>query len=59
MTKYRVTKLFISGALQGLTYVETLPADLAARFPIGTVVRKPIGGSPYRIIANELSTSSQ
>jgi hypothetical protein len=52
MTK-TVTKLFIGGTLAGLTYAEEMPADLAASFPVGRVVKRPIGGSPYRIIANK------
>jgi hypothetical protein len=47
----RISKLFTGGALAGLTYTETMPAELAARFPVGTEVAHPVGGSPYRIVA--------
>lgn len=44
---YRVTREFIGGALKGLTHtgVTSVP------FKVGQVVKKPIGGSPYRITA--------
>jgi hypothetical protein len=51
MTKPKLiaTKLFLSGPLAGLTFDDdTVPASLCV---VGREVKKPIGGSPYRIIA--------
>ncbi len=48
--KYKVTRLFIGGILKGLTYTETT----SVKFTVGFVCRKPIGGSPYKIIAVEV-----
>lgn len=44
---YEVTKLFISGLLEGLTITETT----SVKFEVGFECLKPCGGSPYRIIA--------
>lgn len=44
--QFRVTKLFISGFLAGLTYTFTDSRP----WTVGWVCEKPIGGSPYRII---------
>jgi len=46
-TKYFVTKHFVGGLLNGIT------AEFEQSFPVevGMVVRKPIGGSPYKVIA--------
>lgn len=48
------TKLFTGGLLKGLTYQDkaTGPdvATLAKQYRIGREVKRPIGGSPYRII---------
>ena len=46
---FQVTKLFIGGLLDGLTYTFVT----SVRFEVGQEVLKPIGGSPYRIIAVE------
>lgn len=45
---YVVTREFTGGTLKGLTYTEatTVPWE------VGKVVKKPIGGSPYRIISS-------
>lgn len=47
-TTVLVTKLFTSGLLAGLTYEDRMSRDLAV---VGREVKKPVGGSPYRIIA--------
>jgi len=47
--KYKVTRQFIGGILNGLTHTEIT----GAKFEIGFVCWEPIGGSPYRIIAVE------
>ena len=44
-TTYRVEKEFIGGILDGLVYVERW----GTKPKVGTIVLKPIGGSPYRI----------
>lgn len=46
---YRVTRLFIGGNLVGLTYTE----DTDIKFEVGFVCKRPIAGSPYRIIKVE------
>ena len=43
---YKVTKQFIGGILNGLTYTEI--TEIHAR--VGFRCNKPVGGSPYRII---------
>lgn len=54
MERIYVTKLFIDGPLKGLTYHDSVTGSDAARLAkdwcVGTVVRKPVGGSPYRIV---------
>jgi hypothetical protein len=45
MTIYEITKTFTDGALKGITITERT----TARFTVGQIVAKPIGGSPYRI----------
>jgi len=44
---YTVTKLFIGGMLDGLTY--TFTTDI--QYTVGWECHHPIGGSPYRIIS--------
>jgi len=44
--QFRVTKLFIGGILDGLTYTFTDTRE----WEVGWVCEKPIGGSPYRIV---------
>lgn len=44
---YKVTRKFIGGTLKGLTHSEVTPV----KFKVGQVVKKPIGGSPYKITA--------
>jgi len=44
---YTVTKLFLGGILDGLTY--TFKTDIV--YTVGWECLKPIGGSPYRIIS--------
>lgn len=46
---FKVSKLFIGGLLDGITYIETLPFPM----PVGLLVRKPCGGSPYKVTACE------
>lgn len=46
---YKVTRLFIGGLLKGMTH--TGMTDV--KFTVGFVCRKPIGGSPYKIIVVE------
>lgn len=56
MTTYAITKLFISGALAGLTHTSTLTCDttLGAPFKVGQVVkRSAYNPSAYRVIAVE------
>jgi hypothetical protein len=54
MTTIYFTKLFTAGPLKGLTYQDkaTGPdvATLAKFYRVGREVKKPIGGSPYRIV---------
>ena len=47
--KYRITRLFIGGLLDGLTHTELTSVE----FSVGFECHKPIGGSPYRIISVE------
>lgn len=47
MTTYEIKKTFTAGGLAGITITERT----TARFAVGQVVEKPIGGSPYRIDA--------
>jgi hypothetical protein len=42
-----VTIEFIDGCLKGLTYVRKMDASIAY---VGYVCKKPIGGSPYKVI---------
>jgi hypothetical protein len=42
-----VTIEFISGTLKGLTYVRKMDASIAV---VGYTCKKPIGGSPYKVI---------
>lgn len=44
--RYRVTREFIGGELNGLKHSEIT----TVRFPEGWVCEKPIGGSSYRIV---------
>jgi hypothetical protein len=44
---YEVTREFIGGTLKGLTHTEITPV----KFRVGQVVRKPVAGSPYKIIS--------
>jgi hypothetical protein len=46
MIKYQVTKTFTDGILKGITIIESTNIE----FEIGTEVKNPIGGSPYKII---------
>lgn len=45
--KYQITKLFTAGLLAGITVTER--TDVA--WKVGQEVRKPVGGSPYKITA--------
>jgi hypothetical protein len=45
--KFLVTKEFIGGALQGMTIDE----ECSTEWKVGKVVKKPCGGSPYKIVA--------
>lgn len=47
--KYRITRLFLSGILEGLTYT----GITSVYMPLGWICEKPIGGDPYKIIAVE------
>lgn len=49
--QYRVTRLFIGGTLAGLTHTTVT----SHKVEVGFECRKPIGGSPYRIIAVEVA----
>lgn len=46
---YAVTKKFTGGLLAGLTIIE----KTNVKFEVGFSCKKPIGGSPYTIIAVE------
>jgi hypothetical protein len=48
--KYRVTKLFTGGLLEGLTIEETT----TVLFPVGFVCEKPVAGSPYVVTGVEV-----
>ena len=51
MKKYRVTKLFIGGILEGLSRVE----ETSVAFKVGDVISKPCGGtSPYKVVSVEV-----
>lgn len=43
--KYRVTKRFLAGLLEGLTYI----FETDVEYHVGWVCENPIGGSPYVI----------
>lgn len=47
--KWKIVKLFIGGILEGLTYEEVT----TVKFELGEEVKKPVAGSPYRIISVE------
>lgn len=48
--KYRVTREFTGGNLEGLTHIETT----SVKFAVGLVVDRPAGGgSPYKIVSVE------
>ena len=49
MQQFRVTKKFTAGILAGLTYTEVTPV----KFKVGFECLKPVGGSPYVIVAME------
>jgi hypothetical protein len=49
MAKFRIQKHFIGGLLKGATISETT----TVRFQVGFVCTKPVGGSPYEILAVE------
>lgn len=53
MRRYRVTRLFTGGLLAGLTYTEVTTVE----FAVGFTCERPVGGSPYRIIAVEVLVS--
>lgn len=48
---FLVTREFVSGPLKGLTHTEVT----SVAWKVGTLVRKPIGGSAYKIIRMETS----
>lgn len=45
--RYKVSRLFLSGDLAGLTHTEIT----SVRFDVGWTCEKPIGGGSYRITA--------
>jgi hypothetical protein len=47
MKMYEITKFFIGGLLDGLTYIE----KTNMQFYLNQVVANPCGGSPYKIIS--------
>ncbi len=47
--RFKVTRLFIGGNLEGLTYT----GEQDFRSEVGFECHNPIGGSPYRIISVE------
>lgn len=47
--KYKITRLFIGGPLEGLTYENEQDWPMK----VGLTVKKPLGLSPYKIIACE------
>ena len=48
-TQFAVTRKFTAGPLAGLTHTGTTNVPM----PVGLVVAKPIGGSPYVVVACE------
>ena len=48
---YEVTRLFVGGFLNGLTHTSTQRHSEGFQPKEGTLVAKPIGGSPYRIVS--------
>jgi len=53
MTRYIVTKTFVTGILAGITTKMTVTFDGPCRFRVGEVV-KAIGGGSYRVDAIEV-----
>ena len=53
--RFKITKLFIGGLLQGLVTEEFTDAN----FFIGQKILKPCGGSPYQIIVIERLTKEK
>lgn len=47
---YEVTRLFVGGLLKGLTHTSVQRHSEGFQPKEGTLVSKPIGGSPYRIL---------
>lgn len=47
MQKYQVTRQFTDGPLKGMTHTEVSVVG----FPVGFKCDKPVGGSPYVILA--------
>lgn len=47
--KFKITKRFLGGILKGITIEEYTNV----KFEPGFVCEKPVGGSPYKIIAVE------
>ena len=46
---YEITIEFIGGILEGMTHVSTMRCEIPPT--VGRVVKKPIGGSPYKIVS--------
>jgi hypothetical protein len=51
LVAYEITREFTGGALVGLHYTSVQKHTEGTQPKVGTVVAKPIGGSPYRIVA--------
>ena len=49
MKRYRITRRFIGGILNGMTYTE----NTSVFMPVGFTCLNPVGGSPYQIVAVE------
>jgi hypothetical protein len=51
MVKVEVTREFIGGTLKGLTYTDIRTVSAKSVPVVGFVCKKPVGGSPYKIIS--------